>query len=41
MGGLFDVEVTDAVKETRNITLDVSPIRPDCTGGHDFIESKV
>ena len=40
MGGLFDVEVTDKVKSTKSITIDVSPIHPDCTGGHEFIETK-
>jgi hypothetical protein len=39
-GGLFDVEVTDAVKPTKNVTIDVSPVSPDCTGGHEFIETK-
>src|SRR5580658_3591392 len=29
LGGLFDVEVTDAVRTTKNITIDVSPIHPD------------
>jgi hypothetical protein len=32
--------VTDAVKATKNITIDVSPIHPDCTGGHEFVETK-
>jgi len=40
LGGWFDVEVTDKVAPTKNIVVDVSPIRPDCTGGHEFIESK-
>jgi len=40
MGDWFDVEVTDAVKATKDIVIDVSPISPDCTGGHEFIESK-
>jgi hypothetical protein len=40
LGGLFDVEVTDAVKATKSITIDVSPIHPDCTGGQEFIETK-
>jgi hypothetical protein len=40
MGGLFDVEVTDTVKATKSVTIDVSPISPDCTGGHEFIEKK-
>ncbi len=41
MGGLFYVEVTDKVKATDKITLDVSPINPDCTGGNEFIEKKL
>ena len=40
LGGLFEVEVTDAVKTTKNVTIDVSPIHPDCKGGHEFIETK-
>jgi hypothetical protein len=40
MGGWFDVEVTDKVKPTKEILVDVSPIHPDCTGGHEFIENK-
>ena len=40
LGGLFDVEVTDAVRTTKDITIDVSPIHPDCKGGHEFIETK-
>jgi hypothetical protein len=40
MGGWFDVEITDKVKPTENILLDVSPIHPDCTGGPEFIERK-
>jgi hypothetical protein len=40
MGGRFDVEVTDSVRITKNVTIDVSPIAPDCTGGHEFIETK-
>jgi hypothetical protein len=40
MGGRFDVEVTDSVRTTKNVTIDVSPIAPDCTGGHEFIETK-
>src|ERR1039458_3402743 len=34
LGGWFDVEITDSVKTTKNITIDVSPITPECTGGH-------
>ncbi len=40
MGGWFDVEVTDRVKPTESILIDVSPIEPDCTGGHELIEKK-
>lgn len=40
LGGLFDVEVTDDVRATKSITIDVSPLHPDCTGGHEFIETK-
>ena len=40
MGGVFYVEVTTAAKATKNITIDVSPIHPDCKGGHEFIETK-
>jgi hypothetical protein len=41
MGGLFYVEVTDKIKATDKIILDVSPINPDCTGGNEFIEKKL
>jgi hypothetical protein len=40
MGGFFDVEVTDAAKNTKRETIDVSPIHPDCTSGQEFIETK-
>jgi hypothetical protein len=40
MSGWFDVEITDVVKPTAAVTLDVSPISPDSTGGHAFIERK-
>jgi hypothetical protein len=40
MGGWFDVEVTDTVKPTKAVVVDVSPIAPDCAGGHEFIENK-
>ena len=40
MGGWFDVEVTDSVRATKSLTIDVSPIHPDYTGGHEFIETK-
>ena len=40
MGGWFDVEVTDTVRPTKDIVVDVSPIAPNCAGGHEFIENK-
>jgi hypothetical protein len=40
MGAAFDVEVTEKVKATGDITIDVSPIRPDCSGGLEFTERK-
>jgi hypothetical protein len=33
---LFDVEITNRVSKTKSILIDVSPIFPDCTGGHQF-----
>ena len=41
MGGWFDVEITDAVRPTKSVTIDVSPINPDCTGGNEFTERKL
>jgi hypothetical protein len=38
--GWFGVEAKDTVGPTRDIAVEVSPLRPDCSGGHDFIESK-
>jgi hypothetical protein len=40
LGGWFDVEVTDSVRPTKDIVVDVSPIAPNCVGGHEFIENK-
>jgi uncharacterized protein (DUF2141 family) len=34
---LFDVEVKDLPRVTASVTIDVSPVSPDCTGGHEFI----
>ena len=34
---LFDVEVKDLPRKTESVTIDVSPIRPDCKGGHEFL----
>jgi hypothetical protein len=36
MQDAFDVEITSKVPPTRNVTLDISPIFPDCSGGHWF-----
>ncbi len=36
----FEVEVTDRLRPTLSIVIDISPVHPDCTGGHDFIETK-
>jgi hypothetical protein len=36
----FEVEITDTVKPTGSVLIDVSPIHPDCKGGHEFIEKK-
>jgi hypothetical protein len=36
----FEVEITENVKPTDSILIDISPIRPDCSGGHEFIERK-
>ena len=33
----FDVQIVNSSKQTRSVTLDISPIYPDCTGGHEFI----
>ncbi len=34
---LFDVEVKDLPRKTESVTIDVSPINPNCKGGHEFI----
>ncbi len=34
---VFDVEVTDLPRITASVTIDASPIHPDCKGGHEFI----
>ena len=33
----FDVEITQGVKATHSVMIDVSPVYPDCTGGHEFL----
>jgi hypothetical protein len=32
----FDVEIKDLPQATESVTIDVSPVSPDCTGGHEF-----
>lgn len=32
----FDVEVTDLPRNTDSVVIDISPVLPDCTGGHQF-----
>jgi hypothetical protein len=32
----FDIEITNKVPVTNQITIDISPIAPDCTGGHEI-----
>jgi len=34
---IFDVEVKELPRITTSVTIDVSPIHPDCKGGHEFI----
>ena len=34
---VYDVQVTNKAPQIRQITIDVSPIHPDCTGGHEFV----
>jgi hypothetical protein len=33
----FDVEIKELPQVTDSVTIDVSPVYPDCTGGHEFI----
>ncbi len=35
----FDVEIANKVKATKNVLIDISPVAPDCSGGHEFIET--
>jgi hypothetical protein len=41
MDNWFDVEVIDTVSKTDRIIVDVSPVAPDCTGGHKFTEKRL
>lgn len=36
-GDQFDVEITKLAAQTSSVEIDVSPVNPDCTGGHEFI----
>jgi len=36
----FDVEITTKIKATESVLIDISPVAPDCSGGHEFIEKK-
>ena len=40
MDDWFDVEITDKARSTESVLIDISPVAPDCTGGHEFIEKK-
>jgi hypothetical protein len=33
----FDVEVKTQPRMTETVTIDMSPVFPDCTGGHEFV----
>jgi hypothetical protein len=33
----FDVEITGKVKKTKSVTIDISPVYPDCKGGHELV----
>jgi hypothetical protein len=36
-GNSFDLEIKNSIAETSSVTVDVSPVDPDCKGGHEFI----
>ena len=36
-GNSFDVEIKDLPHKTDSVTIDVSPVYTDCSGGHEFI----
>jgi hypothetical protein len=33
----FDVEIKKLPRSTSSVKIDVSPVYPDCTGGHEFV----
>jgi hypothetical protein len=37
LGDFFDVEITEAARTTKSVLIDISPVTPDCKGGHEFI----
>jgi hypothetical protein len=37
----FEIEINENVKPTSSVLIDISPIRPDCSGGHEFLENKI
>ena len=36
-GDSFDVEINNRAAETASVAIDVSPVDPDCRGGHEFM----
>jgi hypothetical protein len=36
-GDSFEVEIKNLPRPTTSVKIDVSPVYPDCTGGHEFI----
>jgi hypothetical protein len=34
---MFDVQVVQLSRRTASVTIDISPVYPDCKGGHEFI----
>lgn len=35
----FDVEIKNLPQRTASVTIDISPVTPDCKGGHEFVVS--
>ena len=33
----FDVEIKKLPRPTTSVKIDISPVYPDCTGGHEFV----
>jgi hypothetical protein len=34
---LYDIQIYPLTNKTISVTIDISPVFPDCTGGHEFI----